>query len=118
MCAYKRLTSKNALASPYRFKYVIWAFTYILGTIYFSLAQDISEIKAPDIIVHTSDTLPLQDIGSVSKPFEAAAKDILASAGTYGDFSRYLQLFPGVVFNDDESDDIWFVVETQSKIFF
>jgi len=25
---------------------------------------------------------------------------------TYGDFARYLQTFPGVVFNSDESDDI------------
>jgi hypothetical protein len=39
-------------------------------------------------------------------PFHASAGEILGSAGTYGDFSRYLQLFPGVVFNTDESDDI------------
>ena len=30
-------------------------------------------------------------------PFHASAGEILGSAGTYGDFSRYLQLFPGVV---------------------
>jgi hypothetical protein len=36
----------------------------------------------------------------------ASRSEIQASAGTYGDFSRYLQLFPGVVFNNDESDDI------------
>jgi hypothetical protein len=39
-------------------------------------------------------------------PLHASRKDILSSAGTYGDFSRYLQMFPGVVFNNDESDDL------------
>jgi len=39
-------------------------------------------------------------------PLHASRADILSSAGTYGDFSRYLQLFPGVVFNNDESDDL------------
>jgi len=38
--------------------------------------------------------------------YHARSSDILSSAGTYGDFSRYLQLFPGVVFNSDESDDV------------
>lgn len=38
--------------------------------------------------------------------FHASADQIFASAGTYGDFSRYLQLFPGVVFNNDTSNDI------------
>ena len=36
----------------------------------------------------------------------ASASQILSSAGTFGDFSRYLQLFPGVTFNTDESNDI------------
>jgi hypothetical protein len=39
-------------------------------------------------------------------PLHATAAEILSSAGTYGDFSRYLQTFPGVVFNTDESNDI------------
>jgi TonB-dependent Receptor Plug Domain len=39
-------------------------------------------------------------------PFHAIAEDILPSAGTYGDFSRYVQVFPGVVSNGDYSDDI------------
>lgn len=38
--------------------------------------------------------------------FHATGQEIEDSAGTYGDFSRYLQLFPGVAFNNDESDDI------------
>lgn len=62
--------------------------------------------EKPKTTVHVTANAPLQDLGSVSKPFEATSADILASAGTYGDFSRYLQIFPGVVFNDDESDDI------------
>jgi hypothetical protein len=39
-------------------------------------------------------------------PFHASSAEVMSSAGTYGDSSRYLQLFPGVVFNTDESDDI------------
>jgi len=38
--------------------------------------------------------------------FRASAEQILSSAGTFGDFSRYLQLFPGVVFNSDQSNSI------------
>jgi hypothetical protein len=40
------------------------------------------------------------------RPFHAIAEDILPSAGTYGDFSRYVQVFPGVAGNGDYSDDI------------
>lgn len=48
-----------------------------------------------------------EDVADGSAPiFHATPDDIQASAGTYGDFSRYLQLFPGVVFNSDESDDV------------
>jgi hypothetical protein len=39
-------------------------------------------------------------------PCHAIAEDILPSAGTYGDFSRYVQVFPGVVGNGDYSDDL------------
>lgn len=39
-------------------------------------------------------------------PQHAIAEDILPSAGTYGDFSRYVQVFPGVVGNGDYSDDL------------
>ena len=44
--------------------------------------------------------------GNAPEPFHATAAEILSSAGTFGDMSRYLQLFPGVVFNSDESDDV------------
>ena len=44
--------------------------------------------------------------GAGATSYRASARDILSSAGTYGDFSRYLQLFPGVTFNSDESDDV------------
>src|SRR6185437_15794844 len=69
-------------------------------------AQTASKIDGPKTTVQVTATIPLQNIGSISRPFEASSADIIASAGTYGDFSRYLQLFPGVVFNNDESDDI------------
>jgi hypothetical protein len=45
-------------------------------------------------------------VRNAPQPFHASAGEILGSAGTFGDFSRYLQLFPGVVFNTDTSDDI------------
>lgn len=65
-----------------------------------------SKIEEPKTTVQVNAKAPLQSAGSVSKPFEASSSDIVASAGTYGDFSRFLQIFPGVVFNDDVSDDI------------
>lgn len=40
------------------------------------------------------------------QPFHATAAKILSSAGTFGDMSRYLQVFPGVVFANDVSDGI------------
>src|ERR1035441_2974792 len=38
--------------------------------------------------------------------YHVTAAEVLSSAGTYGDFTRYVQQFPGVVFNSDQSDDI------------
>jgi len=52
------------------------------------------------------------DVGRLSPeqdaplPLHATASEILASAGTHGDLSRYLQVLPGVVFNNDYSDDV------------
>jgi hypothetical protein len=69
-------------------------------------AEKPSKVEGPKTTVRVQGEVPLQNIGSVSKPFEATSADIMASAGTYGDFSRFLQIFPGVVFNDDVSDDI------------
>jgi hypothetical protein len=37
---------------------------------------------------------------------EIEGKEILSSAGTYGDLSRYLQALPGVVWNSDVSNDV------------
>ncbi|HEY0796137.1 MAG TPA: TonB-dependent receptor [Acidisarcina sp.] len=37
----------------------------------------------------------------------ATAGEILSSAGTYGDFSRYMQLFAGVVSNNDETNNMF-----------
>ena len=65
-----------------------------------------SPVPKDTTVVHVEATMPLQTVGTVSSPFVATAADILASAGTYGDFTRYLQSFPGVVFNDDVSDDL------------
>jgi hypothetical protein len=47
-----------------------------------------------------------QSAADVHQPFRATSQEIQSSAGTYGDLSRYLQQFPGVVFNSDASDDV------------
>ena len=39
-------------------------------------------------------------------PFHITRKEVLSSAGTWGDFTRFLQLLPGVVWNTDTSNDV------------
>jgi hypothetical protein len=46
-----------------------------------------------------------KDAPAISKHTVDAA-DVLSSAGTFGDFEKYLSTLPGVVFNSDESDDV------------
>jgi hypothetical protein len=55
----------------------------------------------------------VQVSGEVQSPVDKLAvayhitqSEILASAGTWGDFSRYLQLLPGTVWNSDMSNDV------------
>ena len=78
-------------------------------------SKDSSSVSAPPletipIVVNATIEVNGQQLESRQKdeiaPHHASREDILSSAGTYGDFSRYLQLFPGVVFNNDESDDL------------
>ncbi len=45
------------------------------------------------------------DIG-LTEPHRAGGEDVLTSAGTYGDISRYLQIFPGVVASSDLSNQM------------
>jgi len=39
-------------------------------------------------------------------PYHITQSEILSSAGTWGDFSRFLQLLPGAVWNSDMSNDV------------
>jgi hypothetical protein len=39
-------------------------------------------------------------------PYHVTQSEVLAAAGTWGDFSRFLQLLPGVVWNTDVSNDV------------
>jgi hypothetical protein len=39
-------------------------------------------------------------------PYHVTQGAVLAAAGTWGDFSRFLQLLPGVVWNSDVSNDV------------
>jgi TonB dependent receptor/TonB-dependent Receptor Plug Domain len=43
---------------------------------------------------------------SVAAPYHVTSTEVLSSAGTWGDFTRYLQLLPGVVWNTDMSNDV------------
>ena len=43
---------------------------------------------------------------SAPQPYLAGGDDVLTSAGTYGDISRFLQLFPGVVASSDMSNQM------------
>lgn len=43
---------------------------------------------------------------SQPSPFQAGGQEIISSAGTYGDVSRFLQLSPGVVATSDLSNEI------------
>jgi hypothetical protein len=43
---------------------------------------------------------------AISVPYHMERSEIQSSAGTWGDFSRYLQLMPGVVWNTDISNDV------------
>jgi len=54
------------------------------------------EVKATPQEMHPA-LAPVQEI---------QGRDILSSAGTYGDLSRYLQVLPGVVWNSDFSNDV------------
>lgn len=42
----------------------------------------------------------------VSASYHITSSEVLTSAGTWGDFTRYMQLMPGVTWNTDMSNDI------------
>lgn len=54
------------------------------------------EVHAGDVQIDTSSPPPLT----------AGGEDVIDSAGTYGDISRYLQLLPGVVASSDYSNQV------------
>ena len=39
-------------------------------------------------------------------PYNVTRDEVLSSAGTWGDFSRFLQILPSVVWNTDMSNDV------------
>jgi hypothetical protein len=51
-------------------------------------------------------TVEVNATSDVSTPYRVTQQEVLSSAGTWGDFSRYMQLLPGVVWNSDMSNDI------------
>jgi hypothetical protein len=64
-----------------------------------------TQLPSVGTTIEVRDELTASSGGSVTL-YHATAEQVLSSSGTFGDFSRYLQLFPGVVFNNDETNDI------------
>jgi TonB-dependent Receptor Plug Domain len=62
--------------------------------------------SAVSVVRPVQSTVEVSATSSVSTPYRVTQEEILSSAGTWGDFSRYLQLLPGVVWNTDMSNDI------------
>ena len=87
-------------------------------------AHTISAKEAPENIASIESPLPLVtaiprvtttmkvvasddgDFGALTPALNISQTEILSSAGTYGDFARYLQLLPGVVPVSDLSNDV------------
>ena len=55
-------------------------------------------------VLVTATATPLE--ATLTEPYQAGRAEVLSSAGTFGDFTRYLQVLPGVVSNSDQSNDI------------
>lgn len=49
----------------------------------------------------------IQNNFDVTVPHHFTSEEVLSSAGTWGDFTRYLELLPGVVWNSDITNDIY-----------
>lgn len=62
-----------------------------LGTVHTTVTVNAGE--------HTLET-------GLAVPYHITRSQVLSAAGTWGDFTRYLQLVPGVVWNTDMSNDV------------
>lgn len=51
-------------------------------------------------------TAPRQTLPTSITSYHVTSAEVLSSAGTWGDFTRYLQLMPGVVWNTDITNDM------------
>jgi len=66
-----------------------------------------SSAPLPGVTTTLQVTAALQELHPALAPVQQIeGKEILSSAGTYGDLSRYLQALPGVVGNSDISNDV------------
>lgn len=65
-----------------------------------------SIVVKTEVVVNSQSELKNPIDSNAPAPFHTTAAEVTSSAGTFGDFSRYLQTFPGVVFDTDESNDI------------
>lgn len=74
----------------------------VLPSLFDGLAHQFQPVTA-SIVVHGQGTeLEMNQLS----PFQAGAEEMILSAGTYGDISRFLTTFPGVVANNDLTNEI------------
>jgi hypothetical protein len=69
--------------------------------------EQIKKVTVPHPVstIEVNGDIDIQAKG-LAVPYHITQDEVLSSAGTWGDFSRYLQLMPGVVWNSDMSNDI------------
>lgn len=71
-----------------------------------SIFDDVNQRLTPVVSTVEVYAGPAELESSEPRPFEAGGQQIVSSAGTYGDVSRFLQLTPGVVATSDLSNEM------------
>jgi len=68
---------------------------------------DTSPLRIPQVNSSIEVNAGLQKIETgTATAYSVSQKEVLSSAGTWGDFSRFLQVLPGAVWNSDMSNDV------------
>jgi hypothetical protein len=75
------------------------------------LSSDADKVRDRQVMPRPISTVEVNAASDTMKkgleaPYRVTQDEVLSSAGTWGDFSRFLQLLPGVVWNSDMSNDV------------
>ena len=75
------------------------------------LSSDADIVRGSQVIPRQKSTVEVNAASDTMKkgleaPYRVTQDEVFSSAGTWGDFSRFLQLLPGVVWNSDMSNDV------------